>query len=144
MPECPNCGAHETPGDPCRCPPENEEQAAEIDRLNDVIDELEEEVERLEAQVPRWIPVAERLPDTRYRGSVPYGSILLFGISGKDEHRWVEKQKSEYPFGPKRFIGGYTDKHGFVDDGYPCPKVTHWMDLNPEPAVVPSPPTSEE
>lgn len=76
-------------------------------------------IQRLEAQVPRWISVDERLPETREW-------VLVIG-EFVPEGGWFVPHIAEY----------YRDSWRLDDDEYSYPedrhiKVTHWMPL-PEP-----------
>lgn len=83
------------------------EQAADrIANQSTHIAALQQEIEKLRGQVPRWIPVAERLPDQCMDVLVRYrDKHILMGTARCDD--WIEED---------------------FDDGI----ITHWMPL-PEP-----------
>lgn len=100
---CPICG---NDGPNCDCSPV-------VRRMHADAEELLDRVAALEAAVPRWIPVAERLPDC--------GTWC-----------WVWWAGLGHPFAAmrdKRAIGGWRN------DGWEDwrKEVSHWMPLPPPP-----------
>ena len=74
---------------------------------------LQQEIEKLRAQVPRWIPVEERLPED------PVQKVLIF---------------VPHTHGNIVDVGRYLGADGWVLEGWYLTQnaVTHWMPL-PEP-----------
>lgn len=92
--------------------------ADQIDNMNTHILALQKEIEKLRCQVPRWIPVTERLPrDHAGRclvcASDLHGSVIFIGQYIASVHRWVSDML-------------YCA---------PLPPVTHWMPLPKPPEV---------
>lgn len=86
--------------------------------IRDAIDLIEAqaaEIEKLEAQVPRWIPVEERLPESD-------GDVLLI-VNGKvDNVTLIDAYE----------LGSFSKSEGWILEMWPewqDPKVTHWMPL---------------
>lgn len=79
---------------------------------------LQQEIENLRGQLPRWIPVEERMPEDHAGrclvcASGPHGSVIFIGLYFASVHSWV----SDMPY--------YS----------PLPPVTHWMPLPTDPEV---------
>ena len=95
-----------------------------------VLSDAADAIERLQAQVPRWIPVTERLPElTEQIESDDYCVNY-----SKDVLIW-----SPMNMVPLFEIARYTDDRGWTDPFFTRIKfqetVTHWMPL-PEPPVL--------
>lgn len=87
----------------------------------DLIEAQAKEIEKLRAQLPRWIPITERLPE--------YGVRVLAAdmYEGNDETGiWT---REEYPDDAD---GCWIDERGWW---HAIDEVTHWMPL-PEPPEV--------
>lgn len=73
------------------------------------------EIEKLKAQVPRWIPVTERLPESD-------GDVLTI-VNGKvDNVTLIDAYE----------LGSFSKSEGWILEMWPeweDPKVTHWMPL---------------
>ena len=83
---------------------------------------LKKEIEKLRAQLPRWIPVEERLPEYGVR-------VLATDMYEEDDCIGIWTRK-EYPDDPED--GCWIDDRGWwhaFDD------VTHWMPLPDRPEV---------
>ena len=80
------------------------------------VETLQKEIERLRAQLPRWIPVEERLPED------PVKKVLVF---------------VPHTHGDIVDAGRYLGADGWVLEGWHLTQnaVTHWMPL-PEPPEV--------
>lgn len=104
------------------------------------LDELQQEIEKLRAQLPRWIPVTERLPEERVLVNVLWVN--------RDPESYYEKIKG-IPFSDTAcfyrerwywdspavidLLAEYgKDEFDLVDDAV---EITHWMPL-PEPPEV--------
>lgn len=89
------------------------EAADRIANQNTHILALQKEIEDLRAQLPRWIPVTERLPDD------PVKKVLIF---------------VPHTHGNIVDVGRYLGADGWVLEGWYLTQtsVTHWMPL-PEP-----------
>ena len=86
-----------------------------------IIDAQAKEIEKLRGQLPRWIPVEERLPD--------YDDLVLVTASGKPKENITLDEAVE-------LATLYSD--GWCLETWPewtGAKVTHWMPL-PEPPEV--------
>lgn len=82
---------------------------------------LQQEIEKLRAQLPRWIPVEERLPEYGVR-------VLATNMYEGDDYTGV-RTREEYPDDAD---GCWIDEHGWwyvIDDA------THWMPLPKTPEV---------
>lgn len=92
------------------------EAADRIANQNTHILALQKEIEDLRAQLPRWIPVTERLPDD------PVKKVLIF---------------VPHTHGNIVDVGRYLGADGWVLEGWYLTQtsVTHWMPL-PEPPEV--------
>ena len=81
----------------------------------DLIEAQEAEIEKLKAQVPRWIPVTERLPESD-------GDVLTI-VNGKvDNVTLIDAYE----------LGSFSKSEGWILEMWPeweDPKVTHWMPL---------------
>lgn len=81
----------------------------------DLIEAQAAEIEKLKAQVPRWIPVEERLPESE-------GDVLLI-VNGKvDNVTLIDAYE----------LGSFSKSEGWILEMWPeweDPKVTHWMPL---------------
>lgn len=118
--------------------------------IRDAIDLIEAqaaEIEKLKAQVPRWIPVTERLPESEkevmircsrggYIFACPaiyeYGTVLTKDSAWNwyeiDSYAEYSEETDDY-FVPK---GWWESRHFTPDDVYNNPvdcEVTHWMPL---------------
>lgn len=113
----------------------------------DLIEAQAAEIEKLEAQVPRWIPVTERLPEAEkevmircsrggYIFACPaiyeYGTVLTKDSAWNwyeiDSYAEYSEETDDY-FVPK---GWWESRHFTPDDVYNNPvdcEVTHWMPL---------------
>lgn len=73
------------------------------------------EIEKLKAQVPRWIPVEERLPES--------DEDVLLIVNGKvDNVTLIDAYE----------LGSFSKSEGWILEMWPeweDPKVTHWMPL---------------
>lgn len=95
--------------------------ADRIANQNTHIAALQQEIEKLRGQVPRWIPVEERLPD--------HDELVLVIASGKPKENITLDEAVE-------LATLYSD--GWCLETWPewvGAKVTHWMPL-PEPPEV--------
>ena len=97
---------------------------------------LKKEIEKLRAQLPRWIPVTERLPKQMMRLSPSAdvmraanprvaGAVLCFCKDGS-------KKAMRYDFGIKAWILRATTDYVFY---FEPTFVTHWMPLPETPEV---------
>lgn len=81
----------------------------------DLIEAQAAEIEKLKAQVPRWIPVEERLPESD-------GDVLTI-VNGKvDNVTLIDDYE----------LGSFSKSEGWILEMWPeweDPKVTHWMPL---------------
>lgn len=81
----------------------------------DLIEAQAAEIEKLKAQVPRWIPVEERLPESD-------GDVLLI-VNGKvDNVTLIDAYE----------LGSFSKSEGWILEMWPeweDPNVTHWMPL---------------
>ena len=97
------------------------EAADRIENQNAHIAALQQEIEKLRAQLPRWIPVKERLPEYGVR-------VLATDMYEGDDYTGIwtrEEYKDDAD-------GCWYDEHGWwhaFDD------VTHWMPLPDRPDV---------
>lgn len=82
---------------------------------SDMIEAQAAEIEKLKAQVPRWIPAKERLPESD-------GEVLLI-VNGKvDNVILIDAYE----------LGSFSKSEGWILEMWPeweDPKVTHWMPL---------------
>lgn len=87
-----------------------------LENQNAHIAALQQEIERLRGQLPRWIPVTERLPTD------PVKKVLIF---------------APHTHGNIVDVGRYLGADGWVLEGWYLTQnaVTHWMPL-PEPPEV--------
>lgn len=95
------------------------EAADRIANQSNHIAALQQEIEKLRAQLPRWIPVEERLPEYGVR-------VLATDMYEEDDCTGIWTRE-EYPNDPDGCC--WIDERGWwhaIDD------VTHWMPL-PEP-----------
>ena len=95
------------------------EAADRIANQSNHIAALQQEIEKLRAQLPRWIPVEERLPEYGVR-------VLATDMYEEDDCTGIWTRE-EYPDDPDGCC--WIDERGWwhaIDD------VTHWMPL-PEP-----------
>lgn len=88
----------------------------------DVIEAQAKEIEKLRGQLPRWIPVEERLPEYGVR-------VLATDMYEEDDCTEIWTRK-EYPDDPED--GCWIDDRGWW---HAFDEVTHWMPL-PEPPEV--------
>lgn len=81
----------------------------------DLIEAQAAEIEKLKAQVPRWIPETERLPESD-------GDVLTI-VNGKvDNVTLIDAYE----------LGSFSKSEGWILEMWPeweDPKVTHWMPL---------------
>lgn len=98
-----------------RCITDIERQAA------DVIEAQTKEIDRLRAQLPRWIPVEERLPEYGVR-------VLATDMYEGDDYTGI-RTREEYPDDTD---GCWYDELG---RWYPIDDATHWMPLPKVPEV---------
>lgn len=80
-----------------------------------------DEIEKLRAQVPRWIPVEERLPEYGVR-------VLATDMYEGDDYTGI-RTREEYPDDTD---GCWYDEWG---RWYPIDDATHWMPLPKAPEV---------
>ena len=80
-----------------------------------------EEIEKLRAQLPRWIPVEERLPEYGVR-------VLATDMYEGDDYTGI-RTREEYPDDTD---GCWYDERG---RWYPIDDATHWMPLPKVPEV---------
>ena len=95
--------------------------ADRLENQNAHIAALQQEIEKLRGQVPRWIPVEERLPEYGVR-------VLATNMYEGDDYTGV-RTREEYPDDAD---GCWIDEHGWwyvIDDA------THWMPLPKTPEV---------
>ena len=81
----------------------------------DLIEAQAAEIEKLKVQVPRWIPVEERLPESD-------GDVLTIVTGKVNNVTLIDAQE----------IGSFDKSEGWVLEMWPeweDPKVTHWMPL---------------
>lgn len=98
------------------------EAADRIANQNTHIAALQKEIEKLRGQVPRWIPVEERLPEYGVR-------VLATDMYEEDDCTGIWTRE-EYPDDPED--GCWIDERGWW---HAFDEVTHWMRL-PEPPEV--------
>lgn len=82
---------------------------------------LQKEIEKLRAQLPRWIPVEERLPEYGVR-------VLATDMYEGDEYTGI-RTREEYPDDTD---GCWIGEHGWW---YAIDDATHWMPLPKAPEV---------
>ena len=88
------------------------------------LEQLQAENEKLKAQVPRWIPVEERLPEVEgtyivyVDGEVKWDAYCVCG----EIERWLCYDGSPTPF----YIDPYSSEPTREP---PYPSVSHWMPL---------------
>lgn len=94
------------------------------DDLTEAADRIEaqaKEIEKLRAQLPRWIPVEERLPEYNAR-------VLVIDVYAGDGDEFIAIwTREEYPDDPDGCC--WIDERGWW---HALDEVTHWMPL-PEP-----------
>lgn len=92
------------------------EAADQLENQNSYIAALRQEIEKLRGQVPRWIPVEERLPED------PVQKVLIF---------------VPHTHGNIVDVGRYLGADGWVLEGWYLTQnaVTHWMPLPSGPEV---------
>lgn len=86
-----------------------------------IIDAQADEIEKLRGQVPRWIPVAERLPEYGVR-------VLATDMYEGDDYTGI-RTREEYPDDAD---GCWYDEMG---RWYAIDDATHWMPLPKAPEV---------
>lgn len=86
-----------------------------------IIDAQAKEIEKLRAQLPRWIPVTERLPEYGVR-------VLATDMYEGDDYTGI-RTREEYPDDAD---GCWYDERG---RWYPIDDATHWMPLPKTPEV---------
>ena len=84
---------------------------------------LQQEIEKLRGQLPRWIPVEERLPELQNWGA----SKVVLGMRG------IVQNESGYP-PPNPCLCVYLGNQQWAIRGWMV-TITHWMPL-PEPPEV--------
>ncbi len=84
---------------------------------------LQQEIEKLRAQLPRWIPVEERLPEYGVR-------VLATDMYEGDDYTGI-RTREEYKDDAD---GCWIGEHGWW---YAIDDATHWMPLPKVPEVVP-------
>lgn len=85
----------------------------------DALEQLQAENEKLKAQVPRWIPVEERLPEKSGEYLVLTEESDIFGMDFDED----VGENGEFGFWFPRFSqGGYVDLNWEKAEN-----VTHWM-----------------
>ena len=82
---------------------------------------LQQEIEKLRGQLPRWIPVTERLPEYGVR-------VLATDMYEGDDYTGI-RTREEYPDDTD---GCWYDERG---RWYPIDDATHWMPLPKVPEV---------
>ena len=87
----------------------------------DLIEAQAKEIEKLRAQLPRWIPVAERLPEYGVR-------VLATDMYEGDDYTGI-RTREEYKDDAD---GCWHDERGWW---YAIDDVTHWMPLPSAPEV---------
>lgn len=86
-----------------------------------IIDAQAKEIEKLRAKLPRWIPVAERLPENGVR-------VLAFNMRAKNKYIGIWTREKD----PGDGNDCWFDSAGWW---YAFDEITHWMPL-PEPPEV--------
>ena len=99
------------------------EAADRLENQNAHIAALQQEIEKLRGQVPRWIPVAERLPEYGVR-------VLATDMYEEDDCTGIWTRK-EYPDDPED--GCWIDERGWW---HASDDATHWMPLPKTPEVM--------
>lgn len=97
------------------------EAADRIANQNTHILALQKEIEGLRAQLPRWIPVTDRLPEYGVR-------VLATDMYEGDDYTGI-RTREEYPDDAD---GCWIGEHGWW---YPIDDATHWMPLPKTPEV---------
>ena len=97
------------------------EAADRLENQNAHIVALQQEIEKLRAQLPRWIPVEERLPEYGVR-------VLATDMYEGDDYTGI-RTREEYPDDAD---GCWIGEHGWW---YPIDDATHWMPLPKVPEV---------
>ena len=95
-----------------------------LDEAATALEQLRDESERLKAQVPRWIPVEERLPEEQ-------GQYIVF-VDGKvtTDFYWVCEDIKWWLSYNGGFNALYIDPYSSKPKREPpYPRVTHWMPL---------------
>lgn len=95
--------------------------ADRLENQNAHIAALQQEIEKLRGQVPRWIPVEERLPEYGVR-------VLATDMYEGDDYTGI-RTREEYPDDTD---GCWYDELG---RWYPIDDATHWMPLPKAPEV---------
>ena len=99
------------------------EAAARIANQDTHIAALQQEIEKLRAQLPRWIPVEERLPKYGVR-------VLATDMYEEDDCTGIWTRE-EYPDDPED--GCWIDDRGWW---HAFDEVTHWMPLPKGPEAM--------
>ena len=99
------------------------EAAARIANQDTHIAALQQEIEKLRAQLPRWIPVEERLPKYGVR-------VLATDMYEEDDCTGIWTRE-EYPDDPED--GCWIDDRGWW---HAFDEVTHWMPLPEGPEAM--------
>lgn len=88
------------------------------------LEQLRDENEKLKAQVPRWIPVEERLPEENV-------TVLAFNADPHAEKYVLARYRTVV------YLGCYWCQFDQEYDSWcaSCWKVTHWMPLPPGPSA---------
>ena len=97
------------------------EAANRLENQNAHIAALQQEIEKLRAQLPRWIPVEERLPEYGVR-------VLATDMYEGDDYTGI-RTREEYPDDAD---GCWIGEHGWW---YAIDDATHWMPLPKVPEV---------
>lgn len=97
------------------------EAADRLENQNAHIAALQQEIEKLRAQLPRWIPVEERLPEYGVR-------VLATDMYEGDDYTGI-RTREEYPDDAD---GCWIGEHGWW---YAIDDATHWMPLPKVPEV---------
>ena len=92
-----------------------------LENQNAHIAALQQEIEKLWAQVPRWIPVEDRLPENGVR-------VLAFNMRAKNKYIGIWTREKD----PGDGNDCWFDSAGWW---YAFDEITHWMPLPKAPEV---------